>query len=91
MFIVCVNLDSCCNPALGHHCIMKNDSELEEPCFEEMKWRQNINTRCDEIIACLSPMELLQYFDYHKLVSSYDKEILLLDTKTRQDKVRHIL
>ena len=36
-------------------------------------------------------MELFQYFDYHKLVSSYDKEILLLDTKTRQDKVEHIL
>ena len=71
---------------------MKNDSELEESClYEEMKWRQNIKTRCDEIIACVSPMELLQYFDNHKLVSSYDKEILLLDTKTRQDKVKHIL
>ena len=94
VFIVCVNLDNCSNPAwITTDCIsnMKNDSELEEPRYGEMKWRQNIKTRCDEIIACLSPMELLQYFDYHELVSSYDKEILLLDTKTRQEKVKHIL
>ena len=88
VFLVCVNLDGS-HPALVT--IMKNNSELEELYYEEMKWRQNIKTRCDEIIACLNPMELFQCFDYHKLVSSYDKEILLLDTKTRQDKVKHIL
>ena len=52
------------------------NSELEEPWHEEMKWRRSMKTRRDEIIACLSPMELFQYFDYHKLLSSYDKEIL---------------
>ena len=66
-------------------------SELEEPWCEELKWRRSIQSCRDEIITCLNPMELLQYFDNHKLVSSYDKEILLLDAKTRQDKVKHIL
>lgn len=70
---------------------MSEDAELKEPCCDEAKWRRNVKTRRDEIIACLNPMELLQYFDSHELVSSYDKEILLLDTKPRQDKVKHIL
>ena len=65
--------------------------DLRDPWCEELKWHRNIKICRDEIIACLNPMELLQYFDYHKLVSSYDKEILLLDTKPRQDKVKHIL
>ena len=71
--------------------IMSEDAELKEPWCDEAKWRRNVKTRSDEIIACLNPMELLQYFDSHELVSSYDKEILLLDTKPRQDKVKHIL
>ena len=66
-------------------------SELEEPVCVEVKWRRNIKRCRDEILACLNPKELLQYLEDHNLVSSHDVEILLMDTKTRQDKVHHIL
>ena len=64
---------------------------MEEPWCIEEKWRRNVESCRKDIIACLNPLELLSYFDDHKLLSSYDKDILLMDTKPRQDKVNHIL
>ena len=64
---------------------------MEEPWCIEEKWRRNVERCRKDIIVCLSPLELLSYFDDHKLLSSYDKDILLMDTKPRQDKVNHIL
>ena len=71
--------------------IIMNKDDIEKPWCIEEKWRRNVKICRKQIIACLNPLELLSYFDSRKLLSSCDKDILLMDTKPREDKVSHIL
>ena len=65
--------------------------ETEPSCELEKKWAQKVKSHGEEIITCLNPLELLTYFDAHELLSSDDKDVMLMDNKTRRDKVRHLL
>lgn len=69
----------------------KTDTDINvEPWSMEEKWRRGVEKCHEEIIACLNPLELWSYLANYKLLSSRDKDVLLMD-KPREDKVRHIL
>ena len=76
------------NPAYG----MEEDEDCEsEPRFQEEKWRHRLKTHSKVVTACLNPFELIPYLDSHQLLDPDDNEFLLLDTKTRKEKVLRIL
>ena len=57
----------------------------------EAKWRRNIRVHSSEIISCLDPLALNPYFEKHELFNPDEKDVLSMDTKSRREKVRHIL
>ena len=63
--------------------LRKLEPEPTKSCCElEKKWAQKIKSHGEEIITCSNPLELLTYFDAHKLLSSDDKDVMLMDSKT---------